>query len=852
MERIITVTILLSLSFAVTYAHHNWDWMDCHHGVYEEVYSKSEFWCNCTDGWTGVDCSLCADSSVCGTGQTCNKSIPIGGNEKSYNCTPTGGSQFPGLGSVTAQFTFPNDSYTGGAGVLSVFVHPNGAPFMFNCTFDNCTETLNTNQMILTCQHSSCWCSEWCSAVVANIIKGMKGKATIDCTFQGNCTITQVNMPLVIEVFCEAAGCESTPPSYPPEFTKEEIIIMSVSTVGGTLLTVGVILVSCIVFKRHHHHKYQRLGHKSYQATLSWRDLTCTLDVNGKTRTVVNGITGVAVPGQVTAILGPSGAGKTSFLDVLAGRKNVGKIGGQILVNGRPVNKNFKRIAGYVMQDDKMLGTFTVKEHLMYVAEFRLPSGMPRSQKEERVNAVMEELGIAHIANSRIGTDMTRGISGGERRRLSIASELVTDPSILFLDEPTSGLDSYNAHSLMQTLSALAKKKNRTIITTIHQPRSNIYFMFDNVILLAQGELVYYGPAIHAIDYFKSLGHECPRNYNPADFIVDLVELQSKNIRQLSQQFKDSHIANQMDSNVDASTNTIYDDVLEGSDFEQYASSWFTQVYVLCKRTILNNLRNPYLLRTQYVMIITLSVLIGVIFFKLSLDLQGVQDRAGSLFFLIALLSFSAMSSIDIFYHERPIFVRERANGMYCTSAYFVAKTFCDVVPMRVFPPVIMSSITYFMIGLHPGTDHFLVNMSVLVLVSLVATCMCLTISSITPSLNIGNLIAIMLLLFFLLFGGFLVNKTSMPVFLGWLQWSSFQSYAFEILLVNELTGLTIMFNPSGYDIKPVPVAGETFLAQFDMQANRVGLDYGVLGGMIAFYLILTYVFLRFCNNEKR
>jgi len=277
-EKVLLIVLALTFTISFTNAHHDWEWMDCHDGFFVDDWIHSDFYCNCSEGWRGVDCSLCTDSSVCGSGEKCNKSIPVGGNEKSYNCTPTGASQFPGLGSMAAQFTFPNDSYSGGDGILTVFVHSNGAPFLFNCSFSNCTETLTSNTMILSCEHTSCYCGSWCNVVVANIVKGMKGKAQFECTFEGNCSVTQVNMPLVIEVYCDAAGCQSTPPVYPPEFTKMEIIIMCVTTIGGTMLTIGIIVVSCIVFQRHHHHKYQKHGHKTYQATLSWRDLSCILD----------------------------------------------------------------------------------------------------------------------------------------------------------------------------------------------------------------------------------------------------------------------------------------------------------------------------------------------------------------------------------------------------------------------------------------------------------------------------------------------------------------------------------------------------------------------------------------------
>jgi len=853
-------TILVGFLFVVLFSFsssqpiHDWDWMDCHNGTYWDIYHESIFRCNCTEGYTGVDCSLCADNSVCPKDQVCDKSMLIGGEEKSFNCTPTGQSNLPDLGSMTTQWYFPNASdHNGGYGILTVYVRSTGAPFLFNCTFSDCDLSISSDEKTetITCETSSCHCSSWCNAIVNGIISRMKGTATFQCDVgSGNCTIVQQNMPLTIEVVCQAGGCQQgpyVPP--PPRFTTWEMVGIFAGGALGVAVIFGSFAISCTLFHRSKRRHYQLLGHHATLASLSWQNLHCQIKVGSKDRIILNGVSGTALPGQITAIIGPSGAGKTTFLDVLAGRKNTGVVEGEILVNGKPRTKSFKRIAGYVMQDDKMLGTFTVREHLMYIAQLRLPAGMPWEERVRRVESVMEELGISRIANSLIGTDMSRGISGGERRRLSIAVELVTDPSILFLDEPTSGLDSYNAYTLMETLTTLARNKSRTIITTIHQPRSNIYSMFDNVILLAQGELIYYGPSNESLEYFRTISYECPRNYNPADFMIDLVETNPTVTRELAQKYKESHYYTHNLPALLGSQN--HEDIPDQNDSE-YSSTWPQQVLVLCKRTLLHNIRNPYLLRTQYILTIALAALLGTIFWHLTSDLQGVQDRAGSLFFMIALLSFSSMSSIDTFFFERGIFVRERANGMYSTSAYFVAKTLCDVIPMRVIPPVLMCSITYYMMRLHPGIDHFFVTMAVLVLVSLVSTSMSLAISSVTPSLSMGNLIAIMLLLFYLLFGGFLVNKTSMPVFIGWLKWTSFQSYAFEILMVNELNGLVVLFNPKGYNIVPVDIDGSAFLQQFDMDASRVYMDYGVLGGMIVVYLTFTYIFLRWVNKERR
>ncbi|KAI9335039.1 hypothetical protein DFJ73DRAFT_852417 [Zopfochytrium polystomum] len=239
---------------------------------------------------------------------------------------------------------------------------------------------------------------------------------------------------------------------------------------------------------------------------------------------VLESVHGYVKPGQVMAIMGGSGAGKTTFLDILARKSKTGKIRGEILVNGRTMSADeYKSIIGYVDQEDTLMGTLTVYETVMYSALLRLPRSMSYEAKKRRVQETMQELGIVHIANRRIGVAGSRGISGGEKRRVSIACELVTSPSILFLDEPTSGLDSYNAFNVIECLVSLARQYKRTVIFTIHQPRSNIYALFDQLVLLAKGKMIYSGPAQDAaIDHFSSMGYNCPLGFNLADYLVDL------------------------------------------------------------------------------------------------------------------------------------------------------------------------------------------------------------------------------------------------------------------------------------------------------------------------------------------
>jgi ABC-type multidrug transport system ATPase subunit len=225
----------------------------------------------------------------------------------------------------------------------------------------------------------------------------------------------------------------------------------------------------------------------STEVSLTFADVNYT--VSGKS--ILSNVNGYVEPGQMLAVMGPSGAGKSSLLDILSRKHKRGIATGSILINGAsPTRRQFKRLTGFVDQDDSLMGTLTVRETLTYAALMRLPRKMPLKAKQRRVEDVIQELGISKIADSQIGIPGQRGISGGEKRRVSIGKELVTSPSLLFLDEPTSGLDAYNAGVVMDCLKRLAHEGKRTIIVTIHQPRSNIFKMFDSLMLLSGGQTV--------------------------------------------------------------------------------------------------------------------------------------------------------------------------------------------------------------------------------------------------------------------------------------------------------------------------------------------------------------------------
>jgi len=224
--------------------------------------------------------------------------------------------------------------------------------------------------------------------------------------------------------------------------------------------------------------------------------------------------------------MGPSGSGKTSLLSILGGRTPKGATissgdGGGVLFNGEPLTKRAKRQLGFVLQDDLLYESLTVYETLYFAAMLRLPKTMTTPQKKARVDEVIAALGLSKCRDTIIGGFFRRGVSGGERKRVSVGHELLINPSVLLLDEPTSGLDSTTAMRLVTTLRSLAAG-GRAVATTIHQPSSRLFQLLDKLLLLSEGHAIYYGRASLAADWFARLGYKMPYGVNAADFLLDV------------------------------------------------------------------------------------------------------------------------------------------------------------------------------------------------------------------------------------------------------------------------------------------------------------------------------------------
>uniref|UniRef100_H2ZVB0 Broad substrate specificity ATP-binding cassette transporter ABCG2 n=1 Tax=Latimeria chalumnae TaxID=7897 RepID=H2ZVB0_LATCH len=530
---------------------------------------------------------------------------------------------------------------------------------------------------------------------------------------------------------------------------------------------------------------------------------------------ILTDINGIMKPG-LNAILGPTGSGKSSLLDILAARKDPTGLSGEVLIDGAPQPANFKCTSGYVVQDDVVMGTLTVRENFQFSAALRLPKSISDREKKEKIEQVIQELGLSKVANSKVGTQLIRGVSGGERKRTNIGMELIIDPPVLFLDEPTTGLDASTAHAVLLLLKRMSKR-GRTIIFSIHQPRYSIYKLFDNMTLLAGGRLVYHGPAKNALDYFSTAGYTCEPYNNPTDFFLDIINgdsiaaalnklevLKPKDADNLNSDASDQAVVEKLTKEYCKSS--YYTDMkaeLEKLSEKNkgnsgpvsrritYANSFFHQMKWVSKRTFKNMLGNPQTSVAQLLVTLFLGLIVGAIFYGVKDDASGIQNRVGAMFFITTNQCFSSVSAIELFVVEKKIFIHEYISGYYRASTYFFSKLLADFLPMRSLPSIIFTCVTYFLIG-------YKLRIPVFFFLSLTLASLMHLNPFLGGSASTGQEVDFffgLCLALDLIFSGLLVNLTSILDWLSWLKYFSIPRYGLAALQVNEFTGLNFCSN---------------------------------------------------------
>uniref|UniRef100_A0A8C1BXR2 ATP-binding cassette, sub-family G (WHITE), member 2c n=1 Tax=Cyprinus carpio carpio TaxID=630221 RepID=A0A8C1BXR2_CYPCA len=529
---------------------------------------------------------------------------------------------------------------------------------------------------------------------------------------------------------------------------------------------------------------------------------------------ILKDVSGIMNPGM-NAIMGPTGSGKTSLLDVIAGRKDPrGLKSGQVLVDNTIVTSDLRLCSAYVVQNDILMGTLTVRENLAFSANLRLSrKEYSSADKQMRVDSVIQELGLNDCADTKIGTMFLRGVSGGEKKRCSIGMELITAPSLLFLDEPTTGLDANTANSIMELLQKLSKK-GKTVIFSIHQPRYSIFSQFDHLTLINKGEITYAGAANRAISYFEDLGYKCEPFNNPADFFLDVTngtvlpqihnnksekcsnsDEMVENDNPLAVIYRKSPNFLNVKDRLTHISDALDPEVTKG-DRVGYATPFYYQLMLVSGRTIRNILRNPQTSYAQLFLNIFFGILVGLIYYQIPHTLpEALQNRTGAFFFLVINMVFGNLSAVELFISERVLFIHENSSGFYRTSVYFLSKVFADLLPNRILPVFIFSAIPYFMMGLKPDVEVFFLYCVTLSMVSLSAVSLAFLVSASVGSFAMANILIALPYVVMMVFGGFLVNLNSMLSWMSWLKWASIFRYGYNALAIIELKGQVFTSN---------------------------------------------------------
>ncbi|KAM2713036.1 hypothetical protein EV1_032962 [Malus domestica] len=607
-------------------------------------------------------------------------------------------------------------------------------------------------------------------------------------------------------------------------------------------------------------------------ARLTWKDLTVMVTLNnGETQKVLEGLTGYAEPGTFTALMGPSGSGKSTLLDALSSRLAANAfLSGTILLNGRKRKLSFGT-AAYVTQDDNLIGTLTVRETISYSARLRLPDKMAWSEKRALVESTIIEMGLQDCADTVIGNWHLRGISGGEKRRVSIALEILTRPRLLFLDEPTSGLDSASAFFVTQTLRALARD-GRTVIASIHQPSSEVFELFDQLYLLSSGKTSSYELIGRFFQFFAQAGFPCPALRNPSDHFLrcinsdfDKVKATLKGSMELRFEASDdplekittaeairvlidsyrssqhSYAAREKVEEISKVKGTVLDS--GGSQ-----ASFFMQAFQLSKRSFINMSRDFGYYWLRLVIYIVVTVCIGTIYLNVGTGYSSILARGSCASFVFGFVTFMSIGGFPSFVEDMKVFQRERLNGHYGVTAFVISNTL-SAMPFLILITFLAGTVCYFMVRLHPGFEHYLFFVLCLYASVTVVESLMMAIASIVPNFLMGIIIGAGIQGIFMLVSGYfrLPNDIPKPVWRYPMSYISFHFWALQGQYQNDLSGL--LFDNQTPDLPKIP--GEYILENvFQINTARSKwIDLSVILSMIVVYRIIFFIMIKFSED---
>ncbi|RKU42524.1 hypothetical protein DL546_004229 [Coniochaeta pulveracea] len=589
-----------------------------------------------------------------------------------------------------------------------------------------------------------------------------------------------------------------------------------------------------------------------------------------KTKTLLDSISASLKPGTLTAILGGSGSGKTTFLNTTSERMTTStstriQTTGSVTFNGIEGLARSGVRAAYVMQTDVLIPTLTVRETLTYSARLRLP-GTSNAEIKRIVEEVILELGLKECAETRIGNHQHKGCSGGEKRRVSVAVQMLSNPSVLFLDEPTTGLDASSAYQLVRTLKGLAES-GRTVVMTIHQPRSEIWDMLDEVVVLSRGGCVYSALRTESLPWFQRQGFEIGKHVNPAEFVVDIaaVDNRSEETEKVST-MRVERLKAAWSEETARKAVEVHDEDKEGAiagvDGGQRAlagskgratASFSRQLRVLTGRAFKVTYRDPMGMAAAILEAILMGIVSGYIFFNLSRDQSGIRSREGALYSASALQGYLYLVfevyrlTIDI-----PTFDREHSEGCADPLPFLLSRRLSRLFTEDFPVPFLFSVIFYFMAGFDRDPNKFFIFFSIILLNHYISVTCAMACVAAVRNFPGASLISNLMYTLQSVACGYLIQTNTIPVYVRWLKWISYAFFVMSSLCANEFEDSFYDCPDEGGASNPacLPYTGSYIMQSLGFPRNWVTRPIIILFAFVILFYALAWIGLTFLKVE--
>ncbi|KUF91864.1 UPF0420 protein [Phytophthora nicotianae] len=611
---------------------------------------------------------------------------------------------------------------------------------------------------------------------------------------------------------------------------------------------------------------------------------------------ILRNVSGVFKPGTITLVLGQPGSGKSSLMKLLSGRfpeqKNV-TVEGEVTYNGAPANELLRRLpqfVSYVTQRDKHYPSLTVKETLEFAHACcgggfserdaqHFAGGTPEENKaaldaaramfKHYPDIVIQQLGLDNCQNTIVGDAMTRGVSGGERKRVTTGEMEFGNKYVMMMDEISTGLDSAATFDIITTQRSIAKKFRKTIVISLLQPSPEVFDLFDDVVILNEGHVMYHGPRAEALGYFESLGFKCPPRRDVADFLLDLgtdkqaqyevSSTPSSSIPRTASQYADlftrSRIYGRMmeDLHGPVHPNLIEDKTKHIDPIPEFHQNFWDSTIGVVQRQITLTMRDTAFLIGRSVMVILMGLLYSSVFYQF--DETNAQLVMGIIFNAVMFVSLGQQAQIPTFMAAREVFYKQRRANFFRTSS-FVLSNSVSQIPLGFAESLVFGSILYWMCGYVSTVEAFLLFELMLFLTNLAMAAWFFFLSCASPDLNVANPISMVSILFFVLFAGFVITKDQIPDYLIWIYWINPMAWGVRALAVNQYTDDsfdTCVYNDVDYCANYNMTMGEYSLTTFEVPTEKFWLWYGMvfMAAAYVFFMFLSYISLEYHRFES-